>query len=105
MQPFEYSVKVGNKRYEYTITAINKKEVFFECKAANISQRFAVQDIVPLLIDLPEIIETIRDFSNEYTSMVRLRVSGEEKKKIQQNARKNGYKTVSAFVRAIALKG
>lgn len=103
MRPFDHSIKIGNKRYSYTITPINKKEVYFECPGANISQHFLVKDVVGLLVDLPEIIQTIHDLNKEYTSMVRLRVSPEEKEQIQKNAIKNGYNNVSAFIRDLAL--
>jgi len=103
MKPFEHSIKVGNKRYAYTITPLNKKEVHFECKGADISQRYAVEDVAGLLLELPEIIQIIHDFKKEYTSMLRLRVSPEEKRQIQQNAIKNGYSSVSSFIRDLAL--
>lgn len=103
MGPFEHSVKVGNKRYVYTITPINKREVHFECPGAEISQRFLASGIPALLIDLPELIQMAKEFDSEYAQIIRFRLTTEQKNQIQKNAIKNGYNNVSAFIRDLAL--
>ena len=97
---------MNNKKHEYIITPINKKEVFFECKAAGISQRFLSGDIPALLIDLPELIIAEQKFRKEIrkqSEIIRFRISSEDKKEIEKRAIKNGYSTISAFLRALAL--
>lgn len=103
MKKTEHILKVGRKSYPYTITPVNKKEVHFECKEAGISQEFLAEDIPALLIDLPELIEMDKEFEHEYRHVLRFRLNSKEKKKIQQNAKKHGYKNISAFLRDLAL--
>lgn len=104
MKPFKHMIKVGRKQYEYVVHAKNKKEVFFECAAAGISQNFLAEDIPALLVDLPELIQMELDYKKENTQIIRFRLTKDEKKKIQQNARQHGYDTMSAYIRDLALK-
>lgn len=103
MGSFKHTLNMNNKRYEYTITPVNKKEVFFECSAAGIAQRFLAEDIPALLIDLPELILLEKEWQKKQSEMIRFRVSPEDKKTIEKKAIKAGYSTVSAFLRALAL--
>jgi hypothetical protein len=77
--------------------------VCFECPGAGISQTFLAQDIPGLLIDLPEIIQTAKEFDSEYGQIIRFRLTKEQKRQIQKNAIKKGYSSVSAFIRDLAL--
>lgn len=103
MEPFEHILKMGRKRYPYSITPINRKTVYFECKAAGIAQEFLVQDIPNLLMELPELILSEIEFNKTYNQMIRFRITSEEKQQIQKNALKKGYNNISAFIRDLAL--
>ena len=100
---FKHTITVNNKRYKYVITPINKKWVFFECPTGGISQRFLAEDIMALLIDLPELILSEIDYKRKQEEVIRFRISSEQKNTIEKNAIKNGYNNVSAFIRDLAL--
>ncbi len=104
MKPFKHSITLGRRKYDYFIKPVNKKVVFFECQGAEISQEFLVEDIPALLVDLPELIQMEIDYKKETSQMIRFRLTKEEKKKIQKNAIKNGYNSMSAFIRDLALR-
>ena len=104
---FKHSISVNNKRYPYFLSPPYKDEgedvVFFECEAANITQSFLVEDIPALLIDLPELILEEKDYQQKQKDIIRFRVTIDEKKKIEKKAAKQGYPSVSAFLRDVAL--
>ena len=104
MKPFEHFLKMGRKSYKYSITPINRKEVYFECEAAGIAQEFLAQDIPNLLMELPDLILSEIEFNKTYNQMIRFRITSDEKRQIQKNAIKNGYNNISAFIRDLALK-
>jgi len=103
MKPFKHTITVNNKKYEYYITPVDKKIVFFECPAVHISQKFLVEDIPALIVDLPDIILSFFEYQKKQAEVIRFRVSAEEKRQIQKKAVKAGYPTVSAFLRALTL--
>lgn len=75
-----------------------------ECLAANISQPFLSEDIPDLLIDLPNLILSEKEYVEKQNDVIRFRVTPEDKKLIEEKAGKNGYKTVSDYLREVALK-
>jgi hypothetical protein len=103
MEPFEHILKMGRKNYKYSITPINRKEVYFECESAGIAQEFLAEDIPRLLTELPEMILAEIEHNKKYSQVIRFRLTNEEKTLIQKNALKNGYNSVSAFIRDLAL--
>ena len=103
IKPFKHTITVKNKRYEYIITPISKKWIFFECHAGGIAQRFLAEDVMPLLIDLPELILLEKEWQKKQSEMIRFRVSSEDKMAIEKRAVKAGYPSISAFLRELAL--
>lgn len=103
MEPFYHSITYNNKKYKYTITPVNKEEVHFKCKAAGIDQGFLAEDIPALLIDLPHLIASEKEYFESQKNVIRFRVSKEDKKEIEKRAAKAGYSTISAFLRDLAL--
>ncbi len=99
-----HSITINNKAYPYTIKRLDQKTSFFECKAANIAQEFLNEDIPPLLIDLPELILSEKNYRAKNKEILRFRLTSEEKSQIEKKAVQNGYSTVSAFLRSLALK-
>lgn len=96
-------IKVGNQKYEYSIRFINKKVVFFECKAAHMAQQFLAEDIAALLIDLPELILGEQEYEKQHPEVMRFRLSSAQKKEIKRRAAQEGYDSVSRFLRDLAL--
>lgn len=104
MKKTEHSITVNNKKYTYSIASTEDKGmIYFECKAARIGQRFLAEDIPALLIDLPEMILDEIEHRTEPKTVIRFRVTSEDKRKIMKNAQKNGYKNISSFLRNLAL--
>jgi hypothetical protein len=103
MKPFKHTITVKNKKYEYFITPVNKKWVFFECLGGGISQEFLAEDIPALLMELHELIISEIEYNKKYSHLLRFRISAEDKKKIQERAIKAGYSNISAFLRDLAL--
>ena len=97
-------VTVNNKKHKYKIRKINKDTSYFECNSASIGQPFLNKDIPELLLHLPEHIIEERRYRKENKEVIRFRVSQKEKDAIKIKARKKGYKTISAYLRDIALK-
>lgn len=101
----EHAITVNNKKYFYSLKSSSRKGMtFFECKAANIAQNFLNEDIASLLIDLPELILEELEYESRADCVIRFRLSAEDKSKIIKNAYKNGYKTVSSFLRDLAVR-
>jgi len=103
MEPFHHTITYNNKRYKYTITPINKEEAHFRCDAAGVDQEFLVEDIPALLIDLPHLIASEKEYLKGKKHTIRFRISGKDKQKIEKRAAKAGYKTISDFLRDLAL--
>lgn len=106
---FKHHITVNNKKHSYFLSSPYEDEgynvVFFECEAANIGQPFLTEDIPALLVDLPELILEEKEYQKKQKDIIRFRVTIEDKKKIEKRAVKQGYPSVSAFLRDVALGG
>jgi hypothetical protein len=104
----KHSITVHNKQYPYFLSAPYKEDgyevVFFECKAASISQPFLREDIPALLVDLPNLIIAEKKYQKKQKDIIRFRVTVEDKKRIEKRAAREGYSSVSSFLRHLALK-
>ena len=104
----KHFITVHNKQYPYFLSAPYKEDgygvVFFECEAASIAQTFLKEDIPALLVDLPELILEEKEYQNKQKDIIRFRVTVEDKKKIEKRAAREGYSSVSSFLRHLALK-
>lgn len=97
-------ITLNNKKYFYSLKKVNKNTSHFECEAANISQAFPNEDIPELLIDLPNLILSEKEYLEKQDEVIRFRVTLEDKKLIEQKATQKGYRTVSDYLREVALK-
>ena len=102
---FDHYVLINNRKYHYYLAFVSSKVAYFKCEAARIDQEFLIEDIPALLVDLPELILAEKRYKANQKEIVRFRVSAEEKKIIAKSANAKGFKTVSAFLRNLALKG
>ena len=99
------SITVNNKKYQYLLKKIDKNTTYVDCKPANISQPFDNSDLAELLFHLPAyIIESQAEKKKKPMEIIRFRVLKTEKKKIQKNAIRKGFKNVSSFLRDLALR-
>lgn len=99
------TIAVQNKKYEYTISAIENsiEVVHFVCTAAKIDQKFLAEDIPALIIDLPQIVLVEKLYLAAQSETVRFRVSVTDKQKIEKKALADGFDSVSDYLRAKAL--
>lgn len=97
------TLTVQNKKYTYSLTQKSDEIVLVECEAARIKQDFLKEDVVDLLIDLPNLIIAEKEQQARQNDIVRFRVSAEDKSKIEKKAIKAGFQTVSDYLRHIAL--
>lgn len=99
-----FTITVKNKIYPYSLSNKTKGLVSVVCEAAKINQDFLAEDVPELLMDLPNLIIAEQKYKNKSSQFIRFRISDEDKKKIEKNAIKRGYDSVSKYLRDIALK-
>jgi len=97
------NITVNNKRYSYSLESIKKDIVFVECKDANIAQEFPTEDIANLLIDLPNLIIAEKEYNKKQSEIIRFRISPKDKNRIEEKAVKEGYESISDYMRHLAL--
>lgn len=94
-------ITVNNKKYKYILEKRRLNTIFVECGGANISQDFLAEDVPNLLIDLPNLIVAEKKYSKKQSEVLRFRVSSEDKYRIKKRATKEGYDSISDYMRHI----
>lgn len=94
---------INNKKYKYSLEKKSSGVIFVECVDANIAQEFLAEDVPSLLIDLPNLIMAEKTYGKKQSEVVRFRISPTDKNKIEKKAIKEGYSSVSDYMRHIAL--
>lgn len=102
MNTTTHSVTVMGKKHAYKLST-KGKVTHVTCDAAKIDQEFLNEDIPALLSDLPNLILSEKKYQKKQDAVIRLRVSGKEKLAIQRKAQKQGFSSVSAYIRERAL--
>ncbi|PCI28305.1 hypothetical protein COB52_03840 [Candidatus Kaiserbacteria bacterium] len=98
----KHYIIIGNNRHGYTLQPARKVTTLI-CRSANIEARFPNDEIPRILAELPNIILE-RGVLSVQDQVLRFRVSEEEKIQIEHNAVENGYESVSAYLRDLALR-
>ncbi len=99
----QYTLTINNKKCSYTLQKKSEETTRVKCEDANIDQEFLNEDIPSLLMDLPNLIAAEKEHSESQNKVIRFRVTAEDKKRIEQNAAKEGYTSVSNFIRDLSL--
>lgn len=97
------SITVKNKIYPYTLEKNKDGTIRFVSKEAKIDQDFLPEDVSELILDLPSLIIAEQNYNSKKDEVIRFRISAKDKKKIEQNAFKNGYNSVSDYLKDRAL--
>lgn len=103
MKKLTSQITINNKKYEYSLKQKTKDIIFVECKEANLAQDFLAEDVANLIIDLPNLIVAEKEYNKKQSEVVRFRVSAEDKNKIEKKAVKEGFRSVSDYIRNLAL--
>jgi len=97
------SITVKNKVYPYTIDRTTSGTIHLVAKAARINQAFLPEDVSEIILDLPNLILAEQDYEQKQSDVIRFRVSGVDKARIEKKAIEHGYNSVSGYVRDRAL--
>jgi hypothetical protein len=103
MKKIVANITVNNKKYNYSLEKKNEDIIFVECKDANIAQDFLSEDVANLLIDLPNLIIAEREHAKKQSEIIRFRISVSDKTRVEKKAVKEGYDSVSEYMRHLAL--
>jgi hypothetical protein len=99
----KHFITINNKKYFYTLSPKKDNTTMLVCEAAKIRQEFPNEDIPNLLFDLPNLIQAEKNYKTTQSEMIRFRVSTMDKKLIEKDAIQKGYKSVSVYLRDLAL--
>ncbi len=97
------SITVKNKVYSYTLEKTASGTIHFVSKDARIDQAFLPEDVSELILDLPNLIIAEQSHEQKQSDVIRFRVSGADKARIEKKAIAKGYDSVSGYVRDLAL--
>lgn len=103
MKKISSNITVNNKKYKYSLQEKRGGAIFVECKDANIAQNFLAEDVAGFLIDLPNLIIAEKDYTKKQSEVIRFRISPTDKNKIEKKAVKEGYESLSDYMRHLAL--
>ena len=102
-------IPYGTKKYPLIITKAEHPDLINEpwairvkCKIANLDQYYDMEDLWDLIAMLPEIIEEQKSLKRQ--DFLKIRITWQEKMRVEQLASQNGYKNISAYVRDKALQ-
>lgn len=94
---------VKNRKCSYIFWSVGKELTHLTCESAKVDQDFPNTDFPALLLDLPELIISEQEYQKINEQVLRFRISSDDKKKIEEKAVRSGYRSVSAFLRDLAL--
>jgi hypothetical protein len=97
------SITVKNKVYPYTMRRGESGTIHLVVKAARIDQEFLPEDLSEIILDLPNLICAEQEYVQKQSDVIRFRVSGADKARIEKKAITQGYNSVSGYIRDLAL--
>ncbi len=98
------SITIKNKVYPYTLEKTADGTIHLVAKDARIDQEFLPEDLAEIILDLPNLILAEQDYDRKQSDIIRFRVSGADKARIEKKAIENGYDSISGYVRDLALQ-
>lgn len=98
------SVTVKNKVYPYTLEKTKTGTIRLVAKAARIDQEFLSEDLADVILDLPNLILAEQDYDRKHSDVIRFRISGSDKARIEKKAIAKGYNSISGYLRDLALR-
>ena len=100
----KHFVLIGKKRYDYELQPARRFTIL-AIKELGIEERIPNEELPQILLRLHELIMRAKEEedANKQSEVMRFRVSPEEKQEIERLAYENGFESVSAYIRAVAL--
>ena len=98
------SITIKNKIYPYTLERTTTGVIRLVSKDAKIAQEFLAEDLSEIILDLPNLILAEQEYVRKRSDVIRFRVSGTDKARIEKKAIEKGYDSVSGYVRDLVLK-
>jgi len=90
MKKVTANITINNKKYNYSLEEKKHGVIFIECKDANIAQDFLAEDVA-------------KEHAKKQSEVIRFRISSTDKSKIEKKAVKEGYNSISDYMRHLAL--
>jgi hypothetical protein len=97
------TITVKNKMYPYTLEKKRAGVVHIVAKDACINQEFLSEDVSEIILDLPNLIIAEQEYRRKQSEVIRFRVSGADKTRIEKKALESGYDSISGYLRDRAL--
>lgn len=97
-----HNIVVQGVSYPYSLTHNKDGTTKVVFRAGRINQIFLEEDLAETIRLFPEYIKIAKDFLAKQEALIQIRISGRDKQKIEEKARKNK-QTVSEFIRERAL--
>ena len=94
---------IGKKKYHYELQPA-RRFTLLVVRELGIEEKIPNEELPKLLLKLPDMILSLKeDVASKQSEVMRFRVSPEEKSEIERLAYENGFESVSAYIRAVAL--
>lgn len=97
------SITIKNKAYPYAPEKTKEGTVHIVSKDARVDQEFLPEDISEIILDLPNLIIAEQECEKKHSDVIRFRVSGSDKARIEKRAIERGYDSISGYLRDCAL--
>ncbi len=98
----KHVIVIGKKKYDYELQP-TRRFTLLVVRELGIEEKIPNEELPKILLKLPDLILSAREESNKQSEVMRFRVSPEEKSEIERLAYENGFESVSAYIRAVAL--
>ncbi len=94
---------IGKKKYNYELQPA-RSFTLLVIRELGIEEKIPNEELPKILLKLPDLILSAREEeTSKQSEVMRFRVSPEEKSEIERLAYENGFESVSAYIRAVAL--
>lgn len=97
------TITIKNKIYPYTLEKTASGSIHIVAKDACIDQEFLPEDVSEIILDLPHLIIAEQEYNKKHSDLIRFRVSGVDKIRIEKKAIDKGYDSISQYLRDLAL--
>lgn len=98
----QHTIVIKGVSHPYSLRDNGDGSTTMMCRDARLNQPFANEDLAETIRLLPEYIKAAQEFMAKQDDMIRFRIKGRDKQKIEKKARAAGV-SLSTFIRERAL--